>query len=193
MKKLIKLSEDHYVIVDDSRKSLLSKGGSGYYLGYDYKIYSISDISNKPVIGQITHSTQPLEDKFSSFIYRGYGNISLSEVEEAIYGYSLDKLSFDYHEQMVKFDKRKTGQFVGIPRQSKERNAQADGYIDGFKAHQELVKDKLFTLQDVINIIEEAQTTDESMNYPSIEEILKSFMPKTEWDIEIINRKIKLL
>jgi len=186
--KLIKVSEDHYVIVDDSRKSLLSKGGSGYYLGHNHKIYSISDISNKPVIGQITHSTQPLEYKFSSFVYKGYDNIPLSEVEEAIYGYSVKKMAqsaFTHPD----FGKYKIGSV-----------AYYNGYKDGFKAHQELTKDKLFTVKQMKKALSvvykdwyqdighSENTEDEYYN-----RIIQSLFPKTEWDIEIVDGKIKLL
>ncbi len=191
MKKLIKLSDTHYIIVDDSRKSLLGKKNySKYYLGYDYKIYSIDSIGNKPVIGRVTHSTEPLEGEFSSIIYRGYNHISLSEAEEAINGYSVDKMAEEYSSKVNK------GHCTDLYPNCDQTlfEISYDDYKAGFKAHQELTKDKLFTLQDVINIIEEAQTTDESMNYPSIEEILKRFIPKTEWECFFDKKgKLKLL
>lgn len=180
MKKLIKLSEDHYIIVDDSRKALTNKGGSGYYLGNNHKIYSISDISNKSVIGQITHSTQPLEiikipsevANIQKISWGGIKVLSLSEVEEAINGYSVDKMA-KYHYG----NHRKTREFE-------------DGFMLGFKiAHKELTKDKLFTVENM------RKACDLYRSGKTIDTIIQSLLPKeqAEWDIELVDGKIKLI
>lgn len=192
MKKLIKLSEDHYIIVDDSRKSLTSKGGSGYYLGYDHKIYSISDISNKPVIGQITHSTQYLGFLHEKGIttanlkpdWTNVKYMSLSEVQEAIYGYSVEKMAqsaFTHPD----FGKYKIGSV-----------AYYNGYKDGLKAHQELTKDKLFTVDDMWQAFDSGVMFGKEGGETELEcfnRELKDILPKTEWEVEFIDGKIKLL
>ena len=87
MQKLIKLSDSHYIVVDDSE----IKGNDYYWAPIKRsieqcikKILVVKDGENDIVQYKITHSTQPLESKFSSILYKGYSHISLSEVEEAI-------------------------------------------------------------------------------------------------------------
>ena len=85
------------------------------------------------------------------------------------------------------------------------------GFVEGFKAHQELVKDKLFTTEDIRKAIKmawEADSIDGTVDLNVVlhygnnndlrtkwseEEIIQSLLPKTEWDIEFIDGKIKLL
>lgn len=148
MQKLIKLSEIHYIVVDDSE----IKEGDWYY---NNKVLFLSDQvfddGNNPnqnkANKKITHSTQPLESKFSSIIYRGYDHISLSEVEEAINGYSVEKLAESANGYSV----------YGMPIGEKYL-AFNEGYQSGFNAHKELVKDKLFTEQDLREAISLAWT-----------------------------------
>jgi len=105
MKKMLKLSDEHYIIIDDSEDFT----ETDWY--YDTKQKSIRTGSNNHVTGgykqKITHSNQPIEllpckCRYGSFITSqhpckdecqnpklGYNKIkplSLSEVEEAING-----------------------------------------------------------------------------------------------------------
>ena len=108
MSKLLELSETHYIVVDDSE---IKKG--------DWCVYKTGEIIqylvklNTDNLRKITHSTQPLE---------GVKHISLSEVEEAINGYSVEKMAED------KYGSGKSLSTISF----------REGYIKGFKAHQEL-------------------------------------------------------
>jgi len=71
-----------------------------------------------------------------------------------------------------------------------------DIFILGFKAYQELVKDKLFTIEDIDNAYIQGKN-DESISgnkKKMREEYLQSLLPKTEWDVEFDEQgKLKLV
>ncbi len=95
MQKLIKLSDTHYIAVDDSEK-----GKEGF--NWNYALGKIDKLSRNyekhssewSFCKKITHSTIPLEDKYIAYdetimgdIVKSYHRIkplSLSKVEEAI-------------------------------------------------------------------------------------------------------------
>ena len=109
--KLIKLSDTHYIVVDDSE---IKEGDWVYYLhnsglhgpsihkvikpNYsDYKPYSIHFTTGFGVqedCKKITHST-PIGG-LSAMLIAGVRELSLSEVEEVIYGYNVEKMAEDY-------------------------------------------------------------------------------------------------
>jgi hypothetical protein len=104
----------------------------------------------------------------------------LMEVKEAIYRYNLDDLVFN---EFKKQDKYTFNEFKDI-------------FILGFKAYQELVKDKLFTIEDIDNAYIQGKN-DESISgnkKKMREEYLQSLLPKTEWDVEFDEQgKLKLV
>lgn len=189
MKKLIKLSDTHYIIVDDSE---IKEGG--IFIHPDKTIERASRDLDGRGLNKITYSTQPLENIVTEDSFKSYNFISLSEVEEVIYGYSLEKMVEEKYSYNL------------------SSNARKKGFIEGFKAHQELVKDKLFTIEDIkkaikmaweadsidgivdLNIVLHYGNNDDLRTKWSEEEIIQSLLPKTEWDIEISeNNKITLL
>lgn len=195
MKKLIKLSETHYIIVDESK----IKEGDWAYDFVDKEVFYVDSINKISGIvrsnyhttvldgcKRITHSTQRLESKFSSIIYWGYAHISLSEVKEAINGYSVEKLAESANGYSI----------YGMPIGEKYL-AFNEGYQLGFNTHKELVKDKLFTEQDLREAISLA------WNYGQKPEnnlkdcgnsIVQSLLPKCEWGVELDEQgKLKLL
>lgn len=188
MKKLIKLSELHYVVVDDSEIKSKDKF-------YDFTLKFINeawlDFGKHATCKKITHSTQP---------NKGMENvtfISLSEVEEAINGYSVEKMA----EKIL--TSHKDYKSEGF---SDYQNGRLNGIIEGFKAHQELVKDKLFTIDDLVSFEEWLRKKFGSVKPFQEAQIRLKLSPKevveyyynskyqTEWDITIDDQgKIKLL
>lgn len=171
--KLIKLSELHYIIIDDSK---IKEG--------DYKWHRVTGIRKALVDGnytnqfKITHSTEPLcHDENGSYYPMTVTAFSLSEIEEAVYGYSADKMAEEFAKKYSIYD-----------------TAQDDteyGFREGFRAHQELVKDKLFTIEDMKKAID---YTKRYGSQNSKQWILNELLPSTEWDIEFDKQgKIKLL
>lgn len=181
MKKLIKLSDIHYIIVDDSE----IKQDDLTHCSYSGNINKCFGFEKKECCKKITHSTEKLV---------GVVKLNLSDVEEVLYGYNVDK--------MAENNAKKVGHYGGY-----------QSYINGFKEHQELVKDKLFTLEQLFEFAEEYSNyidkcTKSNVINPSSPEkyfenpfnlknrkIAKQInLPKTEWDIEINeHNKITLL
>ncbi|XAI97336.1 hypothetical protein [Leptolyngbya phage Lbo-JY46] len=186
MKKLIKLSDEHYIIVDDSE---IKEGD--YYLDNSVlkdKIYQMK-YSKWGEEGQgnckkITHSTQPLgflqeEGITTTNLKHDWVNVkqlSLLEVEEAIYGYSVVKMAEEAADDM---------EYDYDSPYGNGSNDFIDGYIKGFKAHKELVKDKLFlTHKNLFEFLYFARTHSQYSDKAIVEEFIQSLLPKTEWEIE---------
>ena len=121
--------------------------------------------------------------------------LNLSEVEEFVYGYS-DEMMIENH-----YDNFKLYPMENI---TPIRGALKRFCIDLLKAQKELMKDKLFTMEDVEKIWKYSLYCAETHNKNGtknkstfiendVNEFIQSLLPKTEWDIEIVNDKIKLI
>ena len=192
--KLIKISDEHFVVVDDSEikayrtynetechvlhipsKSILACNGFGEMNGSKTIIFA------EPLYGRevlfkeckkITHSTEPLETGVSIDFetircFNQIKPIYLLDIEESIHGYNLDKMAVKVF-----------GPFgLGLER--------ATIWKAGFKACRELYKDKLFTIDDmdqayICGLNDAGQPGMRKMR----EDYIKSIQPKTEWDVE---------
>ena len=101
---------------------------------------------------------------------------------------------FDYYEKLKKNYYSNTGQTVRLPKSNKEFQAMGVGYIDGFNTHKNLIKDKLFTIEDMKKAIEMSRQYPKDVAGFSNNEILKSLLPKTEWEVEFDEQgKLKLI
>jgi hypothetical protein len=183
MKKMIKLSDTHYIVVDDSE---IKEG--------DWCVYKTGEIIqylvklNTDNLRKITHSTEPLERyDHPAGGYEGTFDkikpLSLSEVEEAINGYSVEKMAEENGNNYA-------------------HSYNPDIFIEGFKAHQELVKDKLFSLatvegcmMSIANWIVKNNITSGTEILTKMVEISESLLlPKTEWDVEFDEQgKLRLI
>lgn len=191
MNKLIKLSPTHYIIIDDSEIKKIDY----YYLPRTNNIHQCKEdptelnLERKFGVGKVTHSTLKINESTqpnTEFYWNTIKPLSLSEVEEAIYGYNLEKMAGNFVVDKLK----NSSQAVGVML----------GYIEGFKAHQELVKDKfILSKNDILKIItmsREAITPHGIINmeswissgYEGAEsaysqhQIIESLLPKTEWN-----------
>lgn len=188
--RLIKLSEEHYIVVDDSEIKL---GDWFYYkqFGEDIayqtnKDTNLANINNPDkYFRKITHSTKTLiyDNELGYTSIPNVSKITLSEVEEAIYGYSVDKMAYEHDV--------KTG-----------LSSEFDYNIFelGFKAHKKIVKDKLFTVEDMRKAIRYGfdvgfcsnSSNKTKNNLQSEEQFIQSLLPKTEWEVEFIDGQLKL-
>ncbi len=193
MNKLIKISNNHYIVVDDGE---IKEG--------DYKYHHALGIRKALVDGnytntfKITHSTQPLESYKNIRTKEEQNNgvipnvvmvktntvksFSLSEVEEVIYGYSVEKLCDNFYKDY----------------QQSPYAMEKGAWRLGFKAHQELVKDKLFTIDDMRIVFNmgydlAAYGINRDDSDKQYDDYIKSILPPTEWNVEFIDDKIKLL
>lgn len=166
--KLIKLSETHYIIVDDSEIKVgyvfNSKG-----ISQREEMSGYSDDYINRYWQKITHST-PIGG-LSAMLEAGVKELSLSEVEEAINGYSVEEMADELISSSDNVDVKLVKEV----------------WKAGFNTHKELVKDKLFTIEDVLVAANLAKNFNKTDN-----EIIQLLTPKTEWDIEFVDGKIKL-
>lgn len=197
MNKLIKINESHYVICDDSE----IKEGDYYFHTLSKKVESAIHCYGRKThpYPKVTHSTQPLEKSYNSqkqgfnmgvmssdieLVFDKINLISLSEVEEAIYGYNVEKMAVKYCENHYG---------------KKDWEENYHNYAAGFKAHQELVKDKLFTLSFIIDLVpkvleKQKELSDSDFNDWYNSDFLRMLFPKKEWDIIFDEQnKIKLI
>ncbi len=201
MQKLIKISTTHYIIVNDSG----IKEGDWCYnnvfnsiLRIDEKLDNYTYLSgDKKVWFKITHSTHCLNCKSYDFSSVGtYGNtsytcnhcthkwgdrkpLSLSEVKEVISGYSVEKMALEYYpitEFEDEFDYR-----------------YRLGFIEGFKVYQELVKDNLFTIDDIKKAMMYGMYSIQYNTEIAHEQFIKSLLSPTEWNVDFVDDKIKLV
>lgn len=198
MQKMIKLTETHYIVVNDSE---IKEGDFVFQQNFErtnneiikiekeFQAKVANDKEGSFTKRKITHSNQPLEpsiksnrrDNLKEFVL--IKPLSLSEIEEAIYGYSVDSIC----------EKE-----FNIKNPSDETRWKKALWKDGFKAHQELVKNKLFTVEDMMDAMGFAAAMDNKKPIQHLkkeaEEYIKTKkLPKTEWECCISDGKLVLL
>ena len=185
MNKLIKIKENYYVIDDSDIKE------DDYYLVLEegeYVLYNLVSETNGKNPLKVTHSTQ-----------EGIGEqLNLNDIEELVNGYSIREMA-EKDAHLVWNDE------TTFENEQRELNGHIIGFIEGFKAHKELSKDKLFTIDDMktaffvaiqlginqdiaINKSEELQDEEVVFN-----KVVQSLLPPTEWNIKFQNGKIVLV
>ena len=198
--KLIKINTDHYIIVDDSE----IKEGDWFFANQGLrKCIRVDDKTSCPYItlnekgeeighfhtwrGTVTHSTQPLEDvglNTSMGNQLGFDKIEpmyLSEVKELLGEMDVEKMGYnESFRRDVLYNQHST---IG------EQNAFIDGTKYGYNQALKDNKEKKYTEEDL-------------KRYHNImclhgnvkgEEYIQSLQSKTEWEVELIDNKLKLL
>lgn len=119
--KLIKLTDTHYIIVDDSeikegdfvfQQNFEKTNNQIIKIETDFQAKIANDKDGSFTKNKITHSTEPLEDVFISDTFKinvggfekGFNKIkqlSLPEIEEVIYGYNVEKMAEEYNKGNV--------------------------------------------------------------------------------------------
>lgn len=179
----------------------------------DYKWHHVTGIRKALVDGnytnqfKITHSTQPLGFLDKTGIttanlkpdWTTVQQLSLSEIKGIVSGYEVLEIA---EKILVAHSDFKAEGF------SEYQNGRLNGIIEGIEAHQELVKDKLFTIGDMIRAflfgsnpgvnyqsLININNWEDAENYAKVDfsDFKKSLLPKTEWDIEFNHGKIKLI
>ena len=183
MEKLIKLSGTHYVICDDSEIKkddwcldinsnkpfkCLRNQKDGIYEWYK----NASWVRLHKNCKKLTHSTQP--ELLGEGWMQSVKPLLLSEVEEVINGYSVEKMADNW--------------FYNEENKNHYKNYnEKPAWIKGFKAHQKLTKDKLFTaqpLEHLLNLLT-YDDLDEEEKIDVCEEYIRNLLiPKTEWNVK---------
>jgi hypothetical protein len=167
--------------VDDSE----IKEGDWYY---DF-IYNKIDkcnlyIGKHDTCKKITHSTQPLGIGWQQEVIE----LSLQEVKELLGEVDVEKKAVNSWEGCDGCDTNDELFFT-------------NGYQRGYNQCLEDNKDKKYTEEDILNILYDYDNIDWSkkehkqsviMMKEWLYEKLQSFQPKTEWNVEIVDGKLKL-
>ncbi len=168
--KMKKLSEDHYIIRDDSEIK------EGDYIYRDGRISRAIDTSYWSA-KKITHSTQPLNTNFNDWF--DVQIITLSEVKELLGVVDVEKKSLEDADKL------------NWDFESPDGNGYFDyvtGYKKGYNECLEDNKDKKYTEEDLADAINMAR------NEPDMSgnAIIQSIQPQTEWEVEFVDGKLKL-
>jgi hypothetical protein len=170
--KLIKINTDHYVVVDDSE----IKEGDWYYSYLSETIgQAAPNAIGNPNLKKITHSTRPFGGSATA--------ISLYEVKELIGEVYVEKKAEEYFNA---YDN--TEHTEGL----------ITGFEHGYNQALEDNKEKKYTEKDVIKAILygmkkglDVGKIDETDN-DWVRNYVKSLQPKTEWEVEMVDGKLKL-
>lgn len=180
--KMIKLSEEHYIGVDESEIK------NGDYIYWEGKIVRAIDTSYWSA-KKITHSTQPIENLNGALGWKDIDILLLSEVKELFGVVDVEKKA-----QIEWGNVHRTGVL---------------GYIDGYKQALEDNKHKKYTERDLIEAYLRGATdchnkciernwkgVELNVNTDLLNELaikhIKSIQPKTEWEVEFVDGKLKL-
>ena len=156
----------------------------GYENWYDYLDYCNSNGFDESEIGYNDliifctkyHVQEALKQALESIPCLGSSSDipTYEEVEEAIYGYSMEKAAYNFCDNVV--------------RPKDETRSLFFAFCTGFSTHQELVKDKLFTIEDMKLFAAELigrYKSGKIQEFEDVQDIIESYLPKTEWEVEI--------
>ena len=154
--QLIKLTYDHYVVVDDSE----IKEGDWYVhkqKGVGLRVQKCIGTNLPMDSKKITHST--------NIDWNDVYYIPLQEVKELIGEVDVEKKAFNY---------------------TSSSQAHRRGFIDGYNQALEDNKEKKYTEGDLRKMWKFGY------NGKNLDDSIESLQPKTEWEVEMIDGKLKL-
>lgn len=175
---LIKLSEDHYVLTDDSEIRIGDIVAEKLLTGkYElFTIHTLNDI-DKSTQKKIAYSTQP--ESLGTGWMQSVLPLLLSEVKEVVGVVDVEKKAWKYN-PVKKLD----AEFIRA------------GYVRGYNEALEDKKEQKYTEQDMLNAhyigwIDRGESS--NIQYPKARDLFKqSLQPKTEWEVEFVDGKLKL-
>lgn len=170
MGKLIRIKDDHFIIVDDSE--INEKLGEFFYSFETNKIYSTISHNTAVSCKKVTHSTEPL-DKTLFFTDRIWGceKLSLGDVKEIIGDYD-NSTKFRRSVKNTRYEMLSASSEVG------------DGVILGYNKCLEDNKDKKFTEEDMVLFATEVILYGK-LGKLDIDKLISSYcQPKTMWEVE---------
>ena len=169
--KLIKINTDHYIIVDDSE---IKEG--------DWTYHHVKGIYEARVDGaytnqkKITHSTIPK----GMMVIEGIKRLSLQEVKELIGVVDVEKNMW--------YERNVQNPYLS---DSLLHTGFNKGFELGYNQALEDSNDKKYTEEDIYKAYRAGmQFVGEDKG--SLGEFIQSLQPKTEWEVEFIDSKLKL-
>lgn len=193
---LIQLSSDYFVVVNDSKIEIGDWIGYPNLKSFTPVKYLGGDLNGSEM--KITHSTQPFEQYYGAtdgsipFVFHQVKELSLSEIENLIYGYSVEEMAINLYNSEVRTHKFNANRF--------DEQSVIDAMVKMFNAHRDFLKDRfILTPEEVSNLIFRARETAKELNGDdcylySDSELIEPFFPKTKWEVELDKQdKIKKL
>lgn len=167
---LIRLEDYHFVIVNDDEIKIDDIVLENYVdgsIGLEH-IQTLNDI-HPTLQKKVTHSSIPIV---------GISLVEKSEVKELI----------------GEVDIEKRAELNGHP-ESSQFYSYKEGFVDGYREAIEDSKDRKYTKSDIRIAVRLATTSkyDHKLEFYSEEEILKLIEPKTQWEVEFVDGKLKLV
>lgn len=195
-----KLSEDHYIICDNSDIKIGDIVAEKLLTGR-YELFTIHTPNDIDKLRQkkVTHSTQPLEEmnhgNYKSKVFLDIKPRPLSEVKELLGVVDVEKKA------EIKYPKSEFWVGSGPSRLYDENAKERRTYIEGYKQAIEDNKEKKYTEEDLRKAmflysawitggapsLRVAETAEQR-----VEQIIQSLQPQTEWEVEIVDGKLKL-
>lgn len=180
MKKLIKLEDEFYIV----EEAIINFDEFCFDVETKEICKSKGLVPINEFVLKVTHSTKQIEEFICNEGLKRIGWINIipldkSEIEGLICGFDIRDMAYEYYNNAL------------------YKNV-SDGYhwSNGFKEHQKLVKDKIFTAEDMKEFGLWLGNNLKDLKNKNIDDIFNSspFVQKTEWNIEIDDlNKIKLL
>ena len=176
--KLLKLSEEHYIVADKCKLDIKV----GDWITDKYSVWQWKDDSSLLGRMKVTHSSEPLRiihgDNNEETVYYGY--LPISEVKELLGVVDVDK-------KAVNFSKR-----YSILDDSQE--AVYDGYNEGYKQCLIDNRGNKYTEDDIRKAMGFGfdMCHQKRLDEYGFESFIKSLHPKTEWEVEFVDGKLKI-
>lgn len=175
--KLIKLSSDHYIIVDENRDI--------HENDYTFKNGEIREVSflmqdNGCVI---THSTQ-LDKGMDNVTF-----ISLSEVKKLLGEVDVEKMAEERYPIIMRTITKIGGGTYDTDVNFSDRYSYKNGYNQALEDN----KVKVYTEEDMKKAIEFGHTSYTPFADVHYLNFIQSLQPPTSWDVEFVDGKLKLL
>ena len=180
-----KLSEEHYIVVDDSDIKIGDVVAERLLTGkYElFTIQTLNDIDEQTQI-KITHSTQP--ESFGTGWMQSVQPLFLSEVKELFGVVDVEKKALEISPVELdedEFDVNETHRVTWVL-----------GYIEGYKQALEDNKEKKYTEEDMRKAMRFGSMRNKltiSELESSFQQLIQSIQP-TEWEVEFVDGKLKL-
>ena len=179
-----KLAEDHYIVVDDSDIKIGDIVAEKLLTGkYElFTIQTLNDIDEQTQI-KITHSTQP--ESFGTGWMKSIQPLFLSEVKELLGVVDVEK-SMWYERNLQNPYSSDSPSNTGFNK----------GFELGYNQAIEDNKDRKYTREDLLDaytwgFLEGTERGDDVTD--SVNKFSQALQPKTEWEVEIVDGKLKLI
>ena len=177
--KIIKLTEEHYILTDDSEITTGDIVAEKLLTG-EYELFTIHTLNDIDKLRQkkITHSTQP--ESLGMGWMQSVLPLLLSEVKELLGVVDVEKKALEINPVELDEDWDKNKQY-------------RDEWMSGYNQALEDNKEKKYTEEDMRKAYYQGHKSGlGSENGLTFENTIQSLQHKTDWEVEFVNGKLKL-